>query len=442
MLVEEFVLSISRKNSQQDLLSYLHAHLKNRVAPTDTIVRFVITEMTTEDICCEVAVIHDSGAFSAKLNNHDVFVLQKRNYVNEEHFNAVLLVPTGIGAEIGGHSGDAGAVARLMAQACDCLITHPNVMNAADINELPENGLYVEGSVISRLMMGTISLQKTRSNRILVLVDPHPIKRFRDATVNMVSAARAAVGYTFADVVMLNEPLGMHSVFTNSGRAAGRIECLESALGILEQEKGRYDAVAVSSLIGVPANFHSEYFNDNAYDMVNPWGGVEAMLTHSISMLYDVPSAHAPMMSSTEVQNLDLGIVDPRKAAEPVSLTYLFSVLKGLHRSPRIISTSVSGRASGLLGACDIHCLIIPDGCIGLPTLAALEQGMYVIAVRENRNIMKNNLLELPFSPGQLHIVDNYLEAAGVVSALRAGVHPKAVRRPLSPTIPLIVLSS
>jgi Protein of unknown function (DUF3326) len=434
MLVEEFVLSISRKNSQHHLLSHLQAHMKNRIAPNDTIVRFVITEITTERICCEIAVIHDSGVFSPKLNNHDIFALQKRNYVNEEHFNAVLLVPTGIGAEIGGHSGDAGAVARLMAQTCDCLITHPNVMNAADINELPENGLYVEGSIISRLMMGTISLQKTRSNRILVLVDPHPDKRFMDATVNMVSAARAAAGYTFADVVMLNEPFGMHSAFTNSGRAAGRIEGLESVLGVLEQKKGQYDAVAVSSLIGVPANFHSDYFSDSAYDMVNPWGGVEAMLTHAISMLYDVPSAHAPMMSSIEVQNLDLGIVDPRKAAEPVSLTYLFCALKGLHRSPRIISNSLPGRTAGLLGACDIHCLIIPDGCIGLPTLAALEQGMYVIAVRENRNIMKNNLSELPFSPGQLHIVDNYLEASGVVSALRAGVHPESVRRPLLPT--------
>ena len=33
--------------------------------------------------------------------------------------------------------------------------------------------------------------------------------------------------------------------------------------------------------------------------MINPWGGVEAMLTHTVSTLYDVPSAHSePMQSS------------------------------------------------------------------------------------------------------------------------------------------------
>ena len=64
--------------------------------------------------------------------------------------------------------------------------------------------------------------------------------------------------------------------------------------------------------------------------MVNPWGGVEAILTHAISMLYNLPSAHSPMMTSNEVMNLDVGIVDPRKSAEAVSTTYLHCILKVL----------------------------------------------------------------------------------------------------------------
>ena len=70
---------------------------------------------------------------------------------------------------------------------------------------------------------------------------------------------------------------------------------------------------------------------------------------------------------------------------------------------------------------------------IGLPTLAALEQGMQVIAVRENTNLMQNDLSRLPWAPGQLHIVDNYWEAAGVMVALRAGIEPGSVRRPILP---------
>ena len=69
---------------------------------------------------------------------------------------------------------------------------------------------------------------------------------------------------------------------------------------------------------------------------------------------------------------------------------------------------------------------------VGLPTLAALEQGIAVIAVREKRNRMKNELEELPFAPGKLFIVENYLEAVGIMTALKSGVAPSSVRRPLA----------
>jgi len=69
-----------------------------------------------------------------------------------------------------------------------------------------------------------------------------------------------------------------------------------------------------------------------------------------------------------------------------------------------------------------------------LPTLAALEQGIPVIAVKENKNRMQNKLEELPFTPGKLFVVDNYLEAVGVMNAIKAGVAPETVRRPLTHT--------
>ncbi len=89
---------------------------------------------------------------------------------------------------------------------------------------------------------------------------------------------------------------------------------------------------------------------------------------------------------------------------------------------------------SGVLTAADISCMVIPDGCLGLPTIAALEQGIPVIAVRENKNLMQNDLEALPWAPGQLHIVENYWEAVGVMTALRAGITPGSVRRPLAYT--------
>ena len=47
---------------------------------------------------------------------------------------------------------------------------------------------------------------------------------------------------------------------------------------------------------------------------------------------------------------------------------------------------------------------------------------------------MRNDLAALPFARGKLFIVDNYLEAVGVMAALAGGVSVDAVRRPLSDT--------
>lgn len=38
-----------------------------------------------------------------------------------------MIVPTGVGASIGGFAGDALPVARALSSVVDCLITHPNV---------------------------------------------------------------------------------------------------------------------------------------------------------------------------------------------------------------------------------------------------------------------------------------------------------------------------
>ena len=53
------------------------------------------------------------------------------------------------------------------------------------------------------------------------------------------------------------------------------------------------------------------------------------MLTHSISLKYGVPAAHAPMFESREIAEMDVGVVDSRMAAEVISLTFFQSVLRG-----------------------------------------------------------------------------------------------------------------
>ena len=414
------------------LIEHFARAIRNLLPAGELPVRFAVTRSDAHEYHCELGALAGMDDF-AGARIPSIFDFSRRKAESTDRFNTVLLVPTGIGAEIGGHSGDAGPLARLLASSCDTLVTHPNVVNASDINELPENGLYVEGSVISRLLMGTVGLQPVRSNRVLLVIDDHDESRISELAINSASAARGAMGLDCPRVVKIKPNIRMRSRYSSSGTAAGRIEDLERLCEILEKYRSEYDAVALASVIDVPYEFHEEYIRSHG-EMVNPWGGVEAMLTHAISMLFDVPSAHAPMVESMKVLNINTGVVDPRMSAEAVSCTFLHSVLKGLHRSPRIITDESGFGHRGVLSAADISCLVIPDGCVGLPTLAALEQGIPVIAVRENRNLMRNDLTALPFAPGKLFVVENYLEAVGVMGALKGGVAVPSVRRPLEQT--------
>ena len=409
-------------------LAVVERGIRKALTPDEVPIRMAVTSSSAREYRCEIGLA--SGLTSSAFPS--IFQFARRPIENTTAFNCVLLVPTGVGAEIGGHAGDATPVAALLAAACDTLITHPNVVNASDIIDIPANALYVEGSVIARLLMGTIGLQRSRNNRMMVVLGHHEDELFVNAAINSVNAARATYGLSVPAIVKLGPEFEMESEYTHSGRAAGRIRGLESIIEVLEEHQREFDAVAISSQIGVPPGYHAEYFESNG-EMVNPWGGVEAILTHAISTIFDVPSAHAPMLETQEIANSDPGIVDPRMAAEAVSLALIQSVLKGLQRSPAIVTDSAALNHPAALTAADISCLVIPDGCLGIPVLAALEQGIKVIAVAENRNLMQNDLDLLPWRQGQFYRVENYWEAAGVMSALKAGIDPASVRRPIRP---------
>ena len=133
------------------------------------------------------------------------------------------------------------------------------------------------------------------------------------------------------------------------------------------------------------------------------------------------------MFESREIAGLEFGIVDPRMAAEAVSIAFFLSVLKGLQRSPRIVSPLV--RHEAVLTAEDVSCPRYSRQGGRLADAGGPRQGIPVVAVGGNDNVMENDLASLPWAPGQLVIVDNYWEAAGVVACLRAGVDPRAIRR-------------
>ena len=347
-----------------------------------------------------------------------MFDYRQRRLGRTNAFNAVMLIPTGVDCAIGGHAGDATPAARLLASVCDHLVLHPNVVNASDVNEQTENCLYVEGSLICRLMMGTVGLRKVRQNRVLLVTEDRPdAPNVVDQTINCAEGARATLGMDISEVVVLEKELFMQTGVSDSGRVTGRIERLGHLLDVLAREARQRTMRWPWPRGSRRTSTRSSCTGPTSARAARTRGAASRRSSRtSISTVLDVPTAHAPTMSSEALRTESWGVVEPRKAAEVISTTYLFCVLKGLNRAPQVVAQPDRRlRSVGPRRPRTFPRLVIPDGCVGLPTLAAVEQGIPVIAVRNNTNLMRNDLRALPFRAGQLHYA---------AELLRGGRHP------------------
>lgn len=175
--------------------------------------------------------------------------------------NIVVIIPTGIGCEIGGHAGDATPVIKMFASLSDNLITHPNAVNASDINEMTENTLYVEGSMLDRFLQGKIKLKKVKYNKILCVTNP-PLNY---NVVNSVAGARATMGADI-DICVLKKPLKMIGKMDN-GLAKGDVYGWKELYSQIKDLD--FDALAIATQIDVDKKAKEYYWKNGG---VNPWG--------------------------------------------------------------------------------------------------------------------------------------------------------------------------
>ena len=257
MKVYETSVNLPAKSGNANLINYFADALKQSLPANTFPIRFAVTKSDSNSYQAELGIL--------ELNEHNhvsppesIFAFNKRPVENTKEFNAVLLIPTGIGCEIGGHAGDAAPVSRLLASVCDQLITHPNVVNASDINELSDNTLYVEGSVICRLIMGSLGLQKSRSSRVLTVLERHPTDElFINGAINAVNAARASAGLDCSRIIILDPAMRLVTEHAPSGRAIGRVDNIEALFEQLSKYRSEYDSIAISSIIKIPSRKNS-----------------------------------------------------------------------------------------------------------------------------------------------------------------------------------------
>ena len=80
------------------------------------------------------------------------------------------IIPTGIGASIGGYAGDGGAYAREFAKHTN-LIVNPNVVNAGGFSAITDSMLYVEGYSLDEFFKGKLNLIPSHNNKIGIIYD-------------------------------------------------------------------------------------------------------------------------------------------------------------------------------------------------------------------------------------------------------------------------------
>lgn len=331
---------------------------------------------------------------------------------------ALMLIPTGVGASIGGFAGDALPIARTLSATVDCLVTHPNVLNGATLFWPMSNVLYVEGYGLDRWCRGQWNLQPVRQNRVGVVLDaglePYLLLRHHQ----VIQAAKTTLGLNIIAEVTTRLPLGVRVTTAPSGASCGTLAepqaLLEAAKQLLEQG---------AEAIAIVARFPDDLdFSDYSQGVgVDPLAGVEAILSHLVVREFGCPCAHAPALQVEEEPTE----VNDRAAAEEVGFTFLPSVLAGLSYAPLFVSSE--DRSPGVLSTTDIDVAIAPATAFGSPALlhlASRPKPPLLIAIQENTSVMK-------VSPESIGIpavtVSSYLEAIGLVTAHKAGISLKSV---------------
>ena len=336
----------------------------------------------------------------------------------------LLVVPTGIGCEIGGYAGDALPAARLLAAASGCLITHPNVMNGAALYWSDPRLHYVEGSSLDRFASAELVLRPVRRQRIGLLFDAGIEPELRQRHLQVADGCRASLGLEIGPVVSTDQPLDVRLSLGASGVSWGELGRPDALL-----RAGHRLREAGATAIAVVARFPDDpdsaalaaYRQGGGVDAL---AGAEAVISHLLSLELGLPCAHAPALSPLPLDPL----LDPRAAGEELGHTFLACVLVGLSRAPDLIPAPAA-LASGDLSIDAVGAIVAPASALGgSAVLACAERGMAVIAVQNPC------LLQVDAERLGLEVLPaaSYSEAAGLLLALREGISPAALARPLA----------
>ncbi|OMO88073.1 hypothetical protein COLO4_20469 [Corchorus olitorius] len=369
----------------------------------------------------------------------------------KREYTSVMIVPTGVGASIGGFAGDALPVARALSSVVDCLISHPNVLNAAMLYWPMPNVMYVEGYALDRFAQGLWALRPVHQNKVFfffgfffsfLLFDSQILMRsclvglvldagieehLRIRQLQVADATRASLGLPVIEYVVTDTPLEVEKwVNPTTGQSTGRIKHPDSLLRAVKNlvQRSEVDAVAV---VGRFPDDEVDDLDDYRQGIgIDILAGVEAVISHLVVKEFQIPCAHAPALSPLPLTSS----LSPKSAAEEIGYTFLPCVLAGLSNAPQYLVRNHDSSEKGCIFASDVDSVILPiDACAGDATLAfarSKRNKPLIICVEENETVLDDTADKLGINVVK---VSNYWEAIGVIAAHKAGIDPNSLRR-------------
>ncbi len=297
------------------------------------------------------------------------------------------IIPTGIGASIGGYAGDAGAYARNFAKHFN-LVVNPNVVNAGGFSAITDSMLYIEGYTLDSFFKDEINLLPSNNNKIGIIYDKAIQKDILNIHINTQNAVKTVYGIDIKAFEITDEDVGVEFFLTNDGISTGCVKNIETLGRSCKKllDKG-CNAIGVVCLFEDSEEENPEYANAQGTD---PVGGVEAIISHYISKYFKVPCAHSPAFEDYKIYP---DIVNPKSASEYITPTFLPCILLGLSQAPQITTDKNKG-----LNIKDLDFLIMPYNSLGsIPVFEAVKNNIPVYVIKENQtelNITKDKLFK------------------------------------------------
>ena len=285
----------------------------------------------------------------------------------------VFIVPTGIGAAVGGYAGDASVWARKFSKKAQ-LIVNPNVVNAGGFSGINDNMLYVEGYSLDEFFKGNINLAPSYNNKVGVVFDSAIPQDVLNIHINTINAVKTVYGVDVIGYELTEKPVRVTFSLGHNGVSAGNVNNEKTLLKASEKLIANgAEAIALVCFFEDPENMNEDYASGQGTD---PVGGVEAILSHYISQKLQIPCAHSPAF---EDYSICTDIVDPKASSEYITPTFLPCILLGLANAPKLVNTNEG------ISINNVDFVVMPYDSLGsIPVFEALKRNIKVFAVKEN----------------------------------------------------------